>query len=170
MRPDGIQDEDDEYKDEKSHVRSMTEECTSKAANTKASSTKRVSIKAAPAADGTLSRQNVVKLDSTTNRIKTALSTMEEQLACATTSTYIAPQLISTLSMVKTELYAEASSLTLYKENNTEDDTGTFIQHAKAKLESALRQFSVLKKLLKAEQTTIKAACAVTDSRMPEEN
>ena len=164
MRPDGIQNEDDEYKDEKSHVRSMTDECTSKAGNTKASSTKRVSIQAAPTADGTLSRQSVVKLDSTANRMNAALCTMEEQLACATTSTYIAPQLISTLSMVKSELYAEASSLTLYKENNREDDTHTFIVHAKEKLESAVQQFSVLKKLLKAEEMLIRPDANVPGS------
>ena len=58
----------------------------------------------------------------------------------------------------------------MYKENNKEEDTGTCIEHAKAKLDSAVQQFSVLKKLLKAEKTTIKAAYAVTDSLMPEEN
>ena len=56
--PDGIQDEDNEYKEEKSHLRSMTDQCTSKpAAKPKVSPTTRVSKKAAPAEEGTLSKQ-----------------------------------------------------------------------------------------------------------------
>ena len=116
VRPDGIQDEDNEYKEETSHVRSMTDECTSKPEKPRAPATTRVSQKAVPAAGGTLGRQSVAKLDSTVNRMKAAICTMENQLACVTTSAYIAPQLISKLAMVKSELYAEASSVTLYKE------------------------------------------------------
>ena len=156
VRPDGIQDEENEQKEEKSHVRSMTEECTSKAAKPKAAPKTRVSKKPGPVADGSLSKKSVVKLDSTANRMKAALSIMEEQLESAAKSMYIAPQLISKLSMVKTSLYAEASSLTLYKENNREDDTHTFIVHAKEKLESAVQEFSVLRKLLKAEVVAIR--------------
>ena len=150
--PDGIQDEDNVYKEETSHVRSMTDKCTAKAEKPRGPATTRVSQKAVPAAAGTLGRQSVAKLDSTANRMKAALSIMEEQLESAAKSMYIAPQLISKLSMVKTSLYAEASSLTLYKENNREDDTHTFIVHAKEKLESAVQEFSVLRKLLKAQE------------------
>ena len=150
MRPDGIQEEDNEYKDEKSHVRSMTEECTAKAVQPKASSTTRVSKKAAPVADGTLSRTRVVKLDSVANRMKAVLCVMEEQLASATTSAYIAPQLTSKLSMVKSFLYPEASSVTLYKENNREEDTVNIIKVAMEKLNEARPQFKVIGKMLKA--------------------
>ena len=123
--PDGIQDEDNEYKEEKSHVRSMIYECTAKAAaKPKASPTIRVSKKAEPAEEGTLSKQNVTKLDSTVNRMNTALGTMETQLECAAKSTYIAPQLISKLAMLKSGLYAEANAWNLYKTNNREDDAG----------------------------------------------
>ena len=91
-------------------------------------------------------------MDATLNRITTALGTMGTQLACARTSMYIAPQLISKLAMLKSGLYAEASALNLYKTNYREDDTGTVIEHAKAKLDSAVQEFNVLKKLLKAEE------------------
>ena len=86
--------------------------------------------------------------------MKAAICTMENQLAFATTSACIAPQLISKLTMVKSELYAEASSLSLYKANNREDDTGTLIVHAQERLDSALQEFIVLKKLLNAEEKT----------------
>ena len=51
-------------------------------------------------------------------------------------------------------LYAEASALTLYRSNNKEVDTGTVIEHAKEKLDSAVKEFNVLKKLMKAEELT----------------
>ena len=72
----------------------------------------------------------------------------------AAKSTYIAPLLISKLSAVASGLYAETSSLALYKSNNKEDDTATVIEHAKEKLDSAVKEFNVLKKLLKAEELT----------------
>ena len=152
VQPDGIQDEDNEYKEETSHVRSMTDKCTAKAEKPRGPATTRVSQKAVPAAAGTLCRQSVAKLDSTANRMNTALGTMETQLACARKSMYIAPQLISKLAMLKSGLYAEATALNLYKTNNKEDDTGTVIAHAKTKLDSTVQEFNVLKKLLKAEE------------------
>ena len=99
-----------------------------------------------------MSKQNVTKLDSTVNRMNTALGTMETQLACARKSMYIAPQLISKLAMLESGLYAEATALNLYKTNNKEDDTGTVIAHAKTKSDSTVQEFNVLKKLLKAEE------------------
>ena len=142
VQPDGIQDEDNEYKEERAHVRSMTDECTAKAATkSKVSPTIRVSKKAEPAEEGTLSKQNVTKLDSTVNRMNTALGTMETQLECAAKSTYIAPQLISKLAMLKSGLYAEATALNLYKTNNREDDTGTVINMRR---QSWIRQYMSL--------------------------
>ena len=131
----------------------MTDECTAKAAaKSKASATIRVTKNAEPAQEGALSKQNVTKLDATLNRMNTALATMETQLACAAKSTYIAPQLISKLAMLKSGLYVEATALNLYKTNNKEDDTGTVIAHAKTKLDSTVPEFNVLKKLLKAQE------------------
>ena len=152
MRPQGIQDEAAEHKEEKSHVRSMTDECISKAAKPKASATTRANKKADPVEEGTLSRQSLAKLDATVNRINTAFNTMQTQLECAAKSTCIAPMLISNLSAVASGLYAETSSLALYRSNNKEVDTGTVIEQAKEKLDSAVKEFNVLKKLLKAEE------------------
>ena len=133
----------------------MTNECTAKAAaKPKASATIRVTKYAEPAQEGALSKQNVTKLDSTVNRMNTALGTMETQLECAARSTYIAPQLISKLAMLESGLVAEATALNLYKSNNKEDDTGTVIAHAKTKLDSTVQEFNVLKKLLKAEEAS----------------
>ena len=150
MRPQGIQDEATEHKEEKSHVRSLTDECISKAAKAKASA----KPKARPVEEGTLSRQSLAKLDATVNRINIAFNTMQTQLECAAKSTCIAPMLLSNLSAVASGLYVETSSLALYRSNNKEDDTGTVIEHAKEKLDSAVKEFNVLKKLMKAEELT----------------
>ena len=71
--PDGIQDEDNVYKEETSHVRSMTDKCTAKAEKPRGPARTPVSQKAAPAAEGTLDRQSVAKLNSMVNRMKAAI-------------------------------------------------------------------------------------------------
>ena len=143
--PDGIQDEDNVYKEETSHVRSMTDKCTAKAEKPRGSAR-------TGAAEGTLGRQSVAKLNSMVNRLKATICTMENQLASATTSPYIAHQLIAKLASVKSELHADMGCLLLYKENNREDNTDIHIEHSQAMLNSAVQEFTVLKKLLKAEE------------------
>ena len=143
--PEGIQDEDNIYKEETAHVRSMSDQCTAKAEKPRG-----------PARTG--KEQNVKlymtrrKLNSLATRMKDAICTMENQLASATTSPYIAHQLIAKLAIVKSELHADMGCLLLYKENNREDDTDIRIQHSQAMLNAALQEFTVLKKLLKAEE------------------
>ena len=64
--------------------------------------------------------------------------------------------MISKLTTVRSGLTAEADVLTLYRSNNKEVDTGTVIEQAKEKLNSAVKEFSVLRKLLKAEVVAIR--------------
>ena len=164
VRPQGIQEEADEYKEEQSHVRSLSDECTSKPTMPKASATTRVSKKAAPVEEGTLSNQSVIKLDSTLKRMREALDTMLTQLESAGKSTYIAPMLISKLMAVTNGLTAEIDLLKLYRSNNKEADTATVIEQAKQKLNSSLKEFAILKKLLKAEEVIIGTAANVPGS------
>ena len=156
MRPQGIQEEADEYKEEQSHVRSLSDECTSKPTMPKASAKTRGCKRAREVEDGTLSNQSVIKLDSTLKRMREALDTMLTQLESAGKSTYIAPMLISKLMAATNGLTAEIDLLKLYRSNNKEADTATVIEQAKQKLNSSLKEFTILKKLLKAEELTTK--------------
>ena len=143
--PEGIQDEDNIYKEETAHVRSMSNECTAKAEKPPR----------APARTGNeqiklyMTRK---KLCSFSTRMKDAISTMENQLASATTSPYIAHQLIVKLANVKSELHADWHSLIRTTDDSSEHDINIRIQDSQAKLNAALQDFTVLKKLLKAEE------------------
>ena len=145
--PEGIQDEDNIYKEETAHVRSMSDQCTAKAEKPRG-----------PARTG--KEQNVKlymtrrKLNSLATRMKDAISTMENQLASATTSPYIAHQLIVKLANVKSELHADWHCLIRTKDDTSEHDTNIRIQDSQAKLNAALQEFTVLKKLLKAEENS----------------
>ena len=86
--------------------------------------------------------------------MKDAISTMENQLASATTSPYIAHQLIVKLANVKSELHADWHSLLRTKDDSSEHDINIRIQDSQAKLNAALQEFTVLKKLLKAEENS----------------
>ena len=145
--PEGIQDEDNIYKEETAHVRSMSNECTAKAEKPPR----------APARTGNeqiklyMTRK---KLCSFSTRMKDAISTMENQLASATTSPYIAHQLIAKLAIVKSELHADWACLIKTKDDTSEHDTNIRIQDSQAKLNAALQELAVLKKLLKAEENS----------------
>ena len=91
------------------------------------------------------------KLSSMLTRMKATICTMENQLASATTSPYIAHQLIAKLAIVKSELHADWACLIRTKNDTSEHDTNIRIQDSQAKLNAALQEFAVLKKLLKAE-------------------
>ena len=108
MRTDGIQEEENGMTEEKSHVRSMTEETTSKAvAKPKLRSPAKRPVSNGPQpSDGKLSKKNVQKLSLTRKHIISALATMDEQLLCAVRSVCIAPQLITKLTAHKEELPA----------------------------------------------------------------
>ena len=146
--PEGIQDEDNIYKEETAHVRSMSDQCTAKAEKPPRG----------PARTG--KEQNVKlymtrrKLNSLATRMKDAICTMENQLASATTSPYIAHQLIAKLAIVKSELHADWGSLIRTKEYISEQLINMHIQDSQAKLNAALQEFTVLKKLLKAEENS----------------
>ena len=143
--PEGIQDEDNIYKEETAHVRSMSDQCTAKAEKPRG-----------PARTG--KEQNVKlymtrrKLNSLATRMKDAICTMENQLASATPSPYIAHQLIAKLAIVKSELHADWACLIRTKDDISEHDINIHIQDSQAKLNAALQDFTVLKKLLKAEE------------------
>ena len=145
--PEGIQDEDNIYKEETAHVRSMSDQCTAKTEKPRG-----------PARTG--KEQNVKlymarkKLCSLSTRMRDAISTMENQLASATTSPYIAHQLTVKLANVKSELHADWHSLLRTKDDSSEHDINIRIQDSQAKLNAALQEFTVLKKLLKAEENS----------------
>ena len=145
--PEGIQDEDNIYKEETAHVRSMSNQCTAKAEKPPR----------APARTGKKEIKLYMtrkKLCSFSTRMKDAISTMENQLASATTSPYIAHQLIVKLANVKSELHADWHSLLRTKDDSSEHDINIRIQDSQAKLNAALQEFTVLKKLLKAEENS----------------
>ena len=98
------------------------------------------------------------------NRIHAALGTMETQMACAARSTYIAPQLISKLTALKSEIEAEAASINLYKQNNQEVDTGKTCDYAKKKLDATAQSFKILKRMLKYDEPT---PMEITEAREP---
>ena len=145
--PEGIQDEDNIYKEETAHVRSMSDQCTAKAEKPRG-----------PARTGTEERVKLYmtrrKLSSLATRMKAAICTMENQLASATTSPYIAHQLIAKLAIVKSELHADWACLMRTKDDISEHDINIHIQDSQAKLNAALQEFTVLKKLLKAEENS----------------
>ena len=166
MRPDGIQEEDNGMTEEKSHVRSMTEETTSKAvAKPKLRSPAKRPVSNGPQpSDGKLSKKNVQKLSLTRKHIISALATMDEQLLCAVRSTCIAPQLISKLTAAKADLDAELHAITLYTEDNHECDTDKTCEYAKKKLDATAQSFKVLKRMLKYDEPT---GMAITEPRDP---
>ena len=145
--PEGIQDEDNIYKEETAHVRSMSDQCTAKTDKARG-----------PASTGKEQKLKLYmtrkKLCSFSTRMKDAISTMENQLASATTSPYIAHQLIVKLANVKSELHADWHSLIRTKDDSSEHDINIRIQDSQAKLNAALQEFTVLKKLLKAEENS----------------
>ena len=166
MRPDGIQEEDNGMTEEKSHVRSMTEETTSKAvAKPKIRSQAKPRVPNVPQpADGKLSKKSVQKLNLTSKHIKTALATMDEQLMCAVRSTCIAPQLISKLTAAKADLDAEFDSITDYVQDNYEHDTDKICGYAKKKLDATAQSFKILKRMLKYDEPT---PMEITEARDP---
>ena len=125
--PEGIQDEDNIYKEETAHVRSMSDQCTAKAEKPRG-----------PARTGTAEGAKLYmkrrKLSSMVTRMKATICTMENQLASATTSPYIAHQLIAKLAIVKSELHADWACLIRTKDDISEHDINIHIQDSQAKL------------------------------------
>ena len=93
------------------------------------------------------------KLSSMVTRMKATICTMENQLASATTSPYIAHQLTVKLANVKSELHADWHSL-MHTKDDSEHELNIRIQDSQAKLNAALQEFTVLKKLLKAQENS----------------
>ena len=154
MRPDGIQEEANGTTEEKSHERHMKQETTSKAAAKPKLSAKARLANAPQPADGKLSKKSVAKLNLTTKHIRTALTTMENQLLSAVRSTCIAPQLVSKLTAEKAELEAELTAITMYTEDNQEVDTDKTCDYAKKRLDATMQSFKVLKRMLKYDDIT----------------
>ena len=98
---------------------------------------------------GTLTKQNVTKLDTTVCQLAEAAGTMEKQLIhAAANAQLISPLLISQLTAVKCGMDAELAAIQMYKENNREDDTVNVVKAAKTKLNEARNQFKVMEKML----------------------
>ena len=103
--------------------------------------------------DGALSKLNLAKLNNALSAFAESTQKMEASLLTATTSSdIISPALVQRLSAVKCEMDAEAAALTLFKENNREEDTVNVVKAAMAKLNQARNQFKVIKNMLKAMQ------------------
>ena len=166
MRTDGIQEEENGMTEEKAHVRSLTEETTSKAvAKSKLRSPAKRPVSNGPQpSDGKLSKKHVQKLNLTRKSITAALATMDEQLMCAVRSTCIAPQLISKLTAAKADLVAELDSITDYVQANCEHDTDKMCGYAKKKLDTTLQSFKILKRMLKYDEPT---PMEITEARDP---
>ena len=141
----------------------MTEETTAKAVSKpKIAARPRVPT-AAQAADGKLCRKSVHKLTNLAKQIKTTLDTMEKQLVCAVRSVYIAPQLITKLTADKEELETELQLINAYKEDNHEGETIKICTNAKTKMDTAVNEFKLLKRMLRYEDAATAANAAHRD-------
>ena len=117
-----------------------------------------------PPADGTLCRKSVQKLTAIAKQIKSTIETMEEQLLCAVRSVCIAPQLITKLTADKEDLETELQFIIAYKEDNHEGETIKICTTAKKKMDTAVNEFKLLKRMLRYEDA---ATAANTEHRDP---
>ena len=122
-----------------------------------------------PEAGGTLKKTSLAKLQAIAKKTTDATATMEEQLACASVSPYIAPALVEKLTGVKNSFVAGASAVNLYTERNVEDGTAQKLQDAKSQLNAANNEFAVLTKMLKVAGASAPPKTGVTpDDTDPE--
>ena len=94
---------------------------------------------------------NPLRASDTWSDARSLSCAVEAQLMTATSNpNIISPALVQRLAAFKCQVEAESAALTLYKENNREDNTVNVINAAKAKLNEAQNQFKVIKKVLGA--------------------
>ena len=152
----------------------MSNETTAKAVKSKPPARPR--LPAGPPADGTLCRKSVQKLTAIAKQIKSTIETMEEQLLCAVRSVCIAPQLITKLTADKEDLETELQFINAYKEDNHEGETIKICTNAKTKMDRAVNEFKLLKRMLRYEDVATAAnaeprdpgvSAAVSDAESP---
>ena len=148
MEHDGIQEQDNEFEEECTHEHTMTQEETLKACKPPRES------KPATVCDGTLGKTSLRKLDNKLKLISEALEFMEDAIKPAENSAVIAPAMVARLTTLKDELAGHRDGMTSYMEANREDGTDKIVLDAKATMDLANKQFSVLAKMLKMGQRT----------------
>ena len=111
-------------------------------------------LKPATVCDGTLATPSLRKLNNKLKRISEALEFMEDAIKPAESSAVIAPAMVARLTTLKDELVGHRDGMTSYMEANKEEDTDKIVADAKAKMELAQKQFSILAKMLKMGQKT----------------
>ena len=149
MEHDGVQEHDNEFEEECTHEHSMTQEETIKACKPPRES------KPATVCDGTLGKTSLRKLNNKLRQLSEALEYMEDAIKPAEDSAVIAPAMVARLTTLKDELVGHRDGMTSYMEANKEEDTDKIVADAKAKMELAQKQFSILARMLKMGQKTI---------------
>ena len=126
----------------------MTQEVTLKACKPPRES------KPATVCDGTLGKTSLRKLNNKLRQISEALEFLEDAIKPAKDSAVIAPAMVARLTTLTDELVEHRDRLTSYMEANKEEDTDKIVAEAKAKMEVAQKQFSILARMLKMGQKT----------------
>ena len=135
MRLDGIQDHNNNNDHEIANDLSMAATATVKHVQS-TSAEKRAKL---ATIEGTpLHNASLLWLNTMLLRITETIHMIEVQLCCIASKSIVLPAaLITSHRTAKQELGAEASAITLYIENNREDDTPTICYAAMGKLQSA---------------------------------
>ena len=110
--------------------------------------------KPAAVCDGTLGKTSLRKLNNKLRQLSDALAYMEDAIKPAEDSAVIAPAMVARLTTLTDELVEHRDRMTSYMEANKEEDTDKIVADAKAKMELAQKQFSILAKMLKMGQKT----------------
>ena len=148
MPLDGIQDHNNNNDHEIANDLSMAatanvEHVQSTSAETRA---KLATIEGTPLHNASLLWLNTMLL-----RIAETFHMIEVQLCCIASNSIIVPAaLVTSHRTAKQELSAEASAITLYIENNSEDDTPMLCYAAMGKLESAREKVEYMANMLTA--------------------
>ena len=104
--------------------------------------------------DGTLAKPSLRKLNNKLRQVSDALAGMEDAIKPANDSAVIAPAMVARLTTLTDELVEHRDRMTSYMEANKEEDTDKIVADAKAKMESAQKQFIILARMLKMGQKT----------------
>jgi len=148
MRLDGIQDDNSNQDHEIANDLSMVATDAVKHVQS-ASAEKRAKLAAVEG--GRLQYASLVRLHGMLSKIAEATYMIDDQLSCiAAKSIVIPPALVTSLWAAKIEMHAEASAITLYMENNREDDTPKICYAAMAKLQSAREKVTYMSNKLTA--------------------
>ena len=101
-----------------------------------------------------MARTSLRKLNNKLRQLSEALAYMEDAIKPAEDSAVIAPAMAARLTTLTDELVEHRDRMTSYMEANKEEDTDKIAADAKANMDLAQKQFSVLAKMLKMGQKT----------------